>query len=54
MMKMKICLTVTIDKELYKEIERLRKREKRSTFVEYLLRLGLERYKKGETNENPR
>jgi len=51
---MKICLTVTIDKELYKEIERLRKREKRSTFVEYLLKLGLERYKKGEINENSR
>ena len=49
---MKICLTVTIDRELYKEIERLRKREKRSTFVEYLLRLGLEKYKKGEKDGN--
>ncbi|MCD6242294.1 hypothetical protein J7K06_01180 [Candidatus Bathyarchaeota archaeon] len=51
MMIMKICLTVTIDKELFKEIERLRKREKRSTFVEYLLRLGLEKYKREERNE---
>ena len=50
-MMMKICLTVTIDKELFKEIERLRKREKRSTFVEYLLRLGLEKYKREERNE---
>jgi len=43
---MKGCLTVTIDKELFKEIERLRGREKRSTFVEHLLRLGLREFKK--------
>jgi len=48
---MKTCLTVTIDRELYNQIENLRKREKRSTFVEYLLKLGLEKYKKEKKHE---
>jgi len=45
---MKLVLTVTVDKTLLEEIEKLRGREKRSSFVNYLLWLGLERYK-----ENP-
>lgn len=45
MPKFKICMTVTIETELFKEIEKLRGREKRSTFVEHILRLGLERFK---------
>ena len=44
-MNRKICLTVTIEKELFKEIERLRGREKRSTFVNYILKLGLKEFK---------
>jgi len=42
---MKTCIAVTIDLQLYKEIEKLRGREKRSTFVEHLLKLGMKEYK---------
>lgn len=42
---MKTCMAVTVERNLFNLIERLRGREKRSTFVEYLLRLGLEVYK---------
>lgn len=35
-------MDVTIDPEILKEIDALRGREKRSTFVEHLLRIGLE------------
>jgi len=38
-------LTVTIEDRLFKEIEKLRGREKRSTFVNHLLKLGLEKFK---------
>jgi len=41
---MKTHIGLTIDKELLHQIESLRGREKRSTFVEHLLRLGLEVY----------
>jgi len=43
--KTKVCLTVTIEDRLFKEIEELRGREKRSTFVNHLLELGLEKFK---------
>jgi len=36
---------LTIDAQLYREIERIRGREKRSTFIEHLIRLGLKAYK---------
>lgn len=45
---MKVCLTVTIERELFKEIERLRGREKRSTFVEHLLKFGLEKFRESK------
>jgi metal-responsive CopG/Arc/MetJ family transcriptional regulator len=35
---------LTIDAKLLKEIERIRGREKRSTFIEYIIRLGLKAY----------
>jgi metal-responsive CopG/Arc/MetJ family transcriptional regulator len=35
---------LTIDSKLLKEIENLRGREKRSTFIEHLIRLGLKAY----------
>jgi len=35
-------MDVTIDPEILNEIDALRGREKRSTFVEHLLRIGLE------------
>ena len=37
----KVAVCVTIDKNLYARIERLRGREKRSTFIEYLIQIGL-------------
>jgi len=43
---MKCYLAVTIDSELYRKIENLRGREKRSTFVEHLLRLGMKEYRR--------
>jgi len=45
-MKMKAYLAVTVDSELYRRIEQLRGREKRSTFVEHLLRLGMKEHRK--------
>jgi metal-responsive CopG/Arc/MetJ family transcriptional regulator len=35
---------LTIDSKLLREIEDLRGREKRSTFIEHLIRLGLRNY----------
>jgi len=42
---MKHHLGLTIDTNLLKEIEELRGREKRSTFIEHLILLGLKTYK---------
>jgi len=39
-------LAVTVDSEVYRTIERLRGREKRSTFVDHLLRLGIREHKR--------
>ena len=44
---MRRSVNLTMNEELLKEIDRLRGREKRSTFVEHLIRLGLEARKKG-------
>jgi len=38
----------TLDSRLLSEIEALRGREKRSTFIEHLIRLGLKAYKETE------
>jgi metal-responsive CopG/Arc/MetJ family transcriptional regulator len=43
---------ITIDSKLFREIETLRRREKRSTFIEHLIKLGLKTYKK-EENQKP-
>jgi metal-responsive CopG/Arc/MetJ family transcriptional regulator len=45
---MKAHIGLTIDEELLHQIESLRGMTKRSTFIEHLLRLGLEAY----TREN--
>jgi metal-responsive CopG/Arc/MetJ family transcriptional regulator len=42
---MKHHLGLTIDSKLFREIEELRGREKRSTFIEHLIRMGLRNYK---------
>jgi len=43
--EMKQHIGLTIDCQLLEEIERLRGREKRSTFIEHLVRLGLKAHK---------
>jgi metal-responsive CopG/Arc/MetJ family transcriptional regulator len=42
---MKHHIGLTIDTKLLKEVEELRGREKRSTFIEHLIMLGLKIYK---------
>jgi len=42
---MKQHIGLTIDCRLLEEIESLRGREKRSTFIEHLVKLGLKAYK---------
>jgi len=41
---MKTYLTITVDISLYQKIEQLRGREKRSTFVEHLIQLGIKEH----------
>jgi metal-responsive CopG/Arc/MetJ family transcriptional regulator len=41
-------LGVTIDPQILGELDHLRGREKRSTFVEHIIRLGLEEYKRSK------
>jgi len=48
---MKHHIGITIDSKLLRELERLRGREKRSTFIEHLIKIGLRDYKK---EENPK
>lgn len=43
---MKAYLAVTVDSDLYRKVEQLRGREKRSTFVEYLIQLGMKEHRK--------
>lgn len=46
----RVKMDVTVDPELFRQIEERRGREKRSTFVEHLIRLGLEAYKREGSN----
>jgi len=49
---MKHHVGLTIDAELFRELEQLRGREKRSSFYNYLLKLGLKAHKQMEkTND---
>ncbi|MCW4005684.1 MAG: hypothetical protein NWF04_03690 [Candidatus Bathyarchaeota archaeon] len=47
---MKHHISITMDQKLYREIETIRGREKRSTFIEYLIKNGLKTYKKQKPN----
>jgi metal-responsive CopG/Arc/MetJ family transcriptional regulator len=47
---MKHNFSITMDQKLYREIETIRGREKRSTFIEHLIIQGLKDYKKEETS----
>jgi len=49
---MKTCMAVTVERGLFKKIEQLRGREKRSTFVEHLLQLGIDEYQKRTVKEH--
>jgi metal-responsive CopG/Arc/MetJ family transcriptional regulator len=49
---MKHNISITMDQKLFRELENIRGREKRSTFIEHLIILGLKAYKnKNEGNE---
>jgi len=48
---MKHHIGLTIDAQLFREIEIIRGREKRSTFIEHLIRLGLKTYTKNKNVE---
>ena len=41
---MKHNISITMDQKLFRELENIRGREKRSTFIEYLIVLGLRDY----------
>jgi metal-responsive CopG/Arc/MetJ family transcriptional regulator len=41
---MKHNISITMDQKLFRELENIRGREKRSTFIEHLIILGLETY----------
>jgi metal-responsive CopG/Arc/MetJ family transcriptional regulator len=41
---MKHNLSITLDQKLFRELETIRGREKRSTFIEHLIVLGLHDY----------
>lgn len=48
---MKHNISITMDQKLFRELENIRGREKRSTFIEHLIILGLKTYKnKNEGN----
>jgi metal-responsive CopG/Arc/MetJ family transcriptional regulator len=48
---MKHNISITIDQKLFRELENIRGREKRSTFIEHLIILGLKSYRnKNEGN----
>jgi metal-responsive CopG/Arc/MetJ family transcriptional regulator len=54
---MKHNISITMDQKLFRELENLRGREKRSTFIEHLIVMGLKTYrnKNGELYAfNPR
>lgn len=48
---MKANVNLTMESVLLKEIDRLRGREKRSTFMEHLVRLGLKVYKEADRSD---
>jgi metal-responsive CopG/Arc/MetJ family transcriptional regulator len=43
--RMKHNISITMDQKLFRELENIRGREKRSTFIEHLIILGLKTYR---------
>jgi metal-responsive CopG/Arc/MetJ family transcriptional regulator len=51
LMRVKHNISITMDQKLFRELENIRGREKRNTFIEHLIILGLKTYKnKNEGN----
>ncbi|MEM3551784.1 MAG: hypothetical protein QXZ02_05865 [Candidatus Bathyarchaeia archaeon] len=50
---MKVKIGFTIEPELLREIDELRGITKRSTFIEYIIKLGLKSYKEENPIPNP-
>jgi len=48
---MKANVNLTMESGLLKEIDTLRRREKRSTFIEHLVKLGLKVYKESDRSD---
>ncbi len=48
----RLTISLTIDKDLLRELENLRGHEKRSPFVERLVRQGLEKQKEGSVDSH--
>ncbi|MCX8170650.1 MAG: hypothetical protein N3E47_01580 [Candidatus Bathyarchaeota archaeon] len=46
-------ISLTIDSEILAEIERLRGLAKRSTFIEHIIKMGLEAYSKSHIADEP-
>ena len=46
----RLTISLTIDKDLLRELENLRGNEKRSPFIEHLVRQGLEKQKENNTD----
>jgi metal-responsive CopG/Arc/MetJ family transcriptional regulator len=42
---MKHNISITMDQKLFRDLENIRGREKRSTFIEHLIVIGLKNYK---------
>ncbi len=51
---MKHNISITVDAKLFRELENIRGREKRSTFIEHLIVMGLKNYKKEVAAASPR
>ena len=49
---MKHNISITMDQKLFRELENIRGREKRSTFIEHLILIGLKSYKNKKRGDN--
>jgi metal-responsive CopG/Arc/MetJ family transcriptional regulator len=49
---MKHNISITMDQKLFRELENIRGREKRSTFIEYLILQGLKNYTQNQETNN--
>lgn len=52
-MGLKHNVSITMDQELFRQLENMRGREKRSTFIEHLIQTGLKSYKNPQNSKAP-